>query len=152
MSRVLVLGATGHIGFSIALRYSLEGWTVYGLTRDQNKAKKLQENEIIPVIGDVKDLSSWTSVAESVDVIIEAVSDFSAFEAISVATKDALAAIAKKDPSKTIIYTSGTLVLGDQRVAADERTPLNPHPLVAWRPKVEESYLEFGVVGKPEIN
>lgn len=38
MSKVLVLGSTGMIGFSIAKRFQLNGWTVYGLARDEKKS------------------------------------------------------------------------------------------------------------------
>ena len=44
MSRVLVLGATGIIGFSAARWFALHGWTVYGLSRTEEKARNLKKN------------------------------------------------------------------------------------------------------------
>eukprot|EP01114_Cavostelium_apophysatum_P018802 TRINITY_DN589_c0_g1_i2.p1 TRINITY_DN589_c0_g1~~TRINITY_DN589_c0_g1_i2.p1 ORF type:complete len:180 (+),score=48.47 TRINITY_DN589_c0_g1_i2:447-986(+) len=41
--------------------------------------------------------------------------------------------------------------MGEQKLAVDERTPVKPIPLVAWRPKMEDSYLAFGVVVRPTL-
>ncbi len=45
-------------------------------------------------------------------------------------------------PGAVLVYISGIWVLGDTAAGADEATPLNPPPLVAWRPAIEQRVLD----------
>ncbi|CAZ83209.1 unnamed protein product [Tuber melanosporum] len=73
MVKVFVLGSSGFIGFAVALALRRNGHRVYGLVRDPAKVPNLAKHEITPVIGDVLQPSSWTSVIESegIDVIVD---------------------------------------------------------------------------------
>ena len=48
--RVFITGSTGYIGFSAAKRIRAAGHEVFGLTRSEQNAKLLKQNEIIPII------------------------------------------------------------------------------------------------------
>ncbi|RPA95871.1 NAD(P)-binding protein [Choiromyces venosus 120613-1] len=73
MVKVFILGASGFIGFSVALALRRNGHRVYGLVLHFAKGLNLVKHEITPVIGDIFQPSSWTSVIESegIDVIID---------------------------------------------------------------------------------
>jgi nucleoside-diphosphate-sugar epimerase len=68
---------------------------------------------------------------------------------------EALIAAGPKGPRpKTLIYTSGVWINGPTgEAAADETTPLNPLPIVAWRPAHEQAVLSAttvrGIVLRP---
>ena len=49
--KVLVTGATGYIGNSVAKTLSTRGHIVYGLYRNDNSLPLLLQSEIIPVKG-----------------------------------------------------------------------------------------------------
>jgi len=70
--KVIVLGASGFIGFPIAQALTRAGHIVYGLTRSEAKAKQFAAEEIIPVVGQPES-DSWHSLISTADVIIEAV-------------------------------------------------------------------------------
>jgi len=76
MTRVLVIGATGFIGFALSTALRRNGHTVYGLARSQSKATLLSQSEIIPIIGDTSDPSTWLHIIDSdqynIDVVIDA--------------------------------------------------------------------------------
>jgi len=147
MSKAFVFGATGLIGFAVAQALERKGWTVYGTARTEEKAKELRKNEIIPVITVAKETKNWEHIASSCDVIIEALADYADHDTVPTVQK-AIQAIAKKDPTKLIIYTSGCWIYGnnDGKSPSDENTTVTPLPIVASRPGVEKSYLDFGAI------
>src|SRR5207248_3051609 len=59
------------------------------------------------------------------------------------ATDALLAAAREAKAPRTVVYTSGIWVLGATGARpADETTPVNPAPLVAWRPAHERLVLD----------
>ena len=54
---VLVTGANGFIGNSVARAFVRAGWNTYGLVRSASATKQLAIDEIIPVLGSAADLS-----------------------------------------------------------------------------------------------
>ncbi|KAJ6585734.1 NAD(P)-binding protein [Mycena capillaripes] len=157
--KVLVLGATGFIGFPAAQALVRAGHIVYGLARTQAKAKVLAAEEIIPILGDVSS-DSWLSHITTLDVVIEAVtarpdSARGTFERVA---KAAAELRPKGAPLLSYIYTSGTWVHGDNRTeVVTDTTPL-VHPvveIVAWRPAVEQlvarSDAVNGIVVRPAL-
>ncbi|KAJ7622161.1 hypothetical protein FB45DRAFT_1006191 [Roridomyces roridus] len=64
--KVLILGATGSVGFPIAQALVRGGHTIYGLARSESKAKTLAAEEVIPI-----DASNPST--ESVDDILQTV-------------------------------------------------------------------------------
>eukprot|EP01117_Protostelium_nocturnum_P013591 TRINITY_DN5090_c0_g1_i1.p1 TRINITY_DN5090_c0_g1~~TRINITY_DN5090_c0_g1_i1.p1 ORF type:complete len:248 (-),score=87.11 TRINITY_DN5090_c0_g1_i1:43-786(-) len=147
--KVLVLGATGIIGFGVAKAFVRRGYIVSGLARNEEKAKFLLKNEVIPVKGEAKDVASWAQAAEEADVIVEAVGDYVDYSTPGTLLK-ALTEIVKKKPSVTVIYTSGIWVLGESREVELTEEKVNPLPIVQWRPAVEQAYVGLnGIVLRP---
>jgi len=124
--RVFVTGATGHVGFHVALAFRRAGYHVLGLARSDAGAARLDRHEIRPVLGTMQDPGTWKG-AEDASVLVHAASDSKADTwAVDRAAVEGLLALAGKGASpKTLLYTSGVWVYGgtgDRLV--DETTPL----------------------------
>ncbi|EFA86262.1 hypothetical protein PPL_00824 [Heterostelium album PN500] len=148
MSSVFVLGATGSIGIDVSLSFLNHGFKVYGLARNQEKADYLISKEIIPVIGSASDVDVWGPIVEKVDVVIEAIADFSNPQTAQTIFNK-LKEITAKRPSLLPIYTSGTLVYGatDAGEFIDENTTYKPTlDVLLERIKLEEKYRAIGGV------
>lgn len=141
--KVFLTGATGYIGSAVAERLLAAGHEVVGLARSEEAARKLEAAGARPALGDLNDSDVISRAAREADGVIHAAAtgDAGAPEADAQAVAAILDAL--EGTNKPFIYTSGTWVLGDtnDRVA-DEETPLNPTPLVAWRPANEQLVLD----------
>jgi len=145
MSKVLVLGATGLVGFAVSQAFVRNGYKVYGLARSQEKANHLAKHEITPVHGEAQKVDTWIKVAEQVDIIVEAVADYQDYSTGSVVGA-ALIKLLQAHKQKIVIYTSGVWVYGNTTETVSEGTPLNPLPIVASRPALEKQYLDAGAI------
>ncbi|CUS07827.1 unnamed protein product [Tuber aestivum] len=149
MVKVFVLGASGFIGFAVALALRRNGHRVYGLVRDSAKGVSLAMHEITPVIGDILQSASWTSVIESegIDIIIDSSNVGRDSNKILTEVKrlgEARLKGLKRGPNLGFILFSGTWVHGDQPDARDivnELTTPTPLEVVAWRPAAENQLL-----------
>ncbi len=141
--RIFVTGATGHVGFHVALAFRRAGHHVSGLTRSEAGANRLDRHEIRPVVGLLQDPGSWKG-AEDASVLVHAASDAAAdMWAVDRAAVDALLALAGRGASpKTLLYTSGVWLYGStgDRVA-DETTPIAPLPMSLPRAETEKRVL-----------
>ncbi|CAI2181030.1 5511_t:CDS:2 [Funneliformis geosporum] len=153
MVKVLVLGATGFIGFAVAQALAHSGHETYGLYRKREKEKELAKNEIFPVSGDTNDVSTWKVVAEQVDIIIDATSEYN--DPIKHVTNiiDTLEEISMKrikncEPKLTFIYTSGLWIYGGYSYNVNyESTPLKTNiKLDQWRPAIEQMIINSQIV------
>ncbi|KAJ6505405.1 hypothetical protein C8R45DRAFT_972593 [Mycena sanguinolenta] len=156
--RILILGATGFIGFPAAGALVRAGHIVYGLARTEAKATALAAEEIIPVRGDV-DSDAWLPLIATLDVIIEAVTA-SADGGRTTLERTIKAAAALRPPNAPLlsyIYTSGIWVQGDSRTEiVTDTTPITrPIDLVAWRPELEQLIVRStavnGIVVRPAL-
>lgn len=141
---VFITGATGYIGFNVAKAFRRAGHRVWGLTRSERKAQRLAQNEITPVIGNMKDPDTYRTIAEKSSVLVHAAVDYEHNTAdLDRKTIDSFTEAGKQGSRpKTVIYTSGCWVLGDTgQSTVDETTPLSPIEAVAWRPAHEELIL-----------
>lgn len=133
--RVFITGALGYIGHAVACTFARRGHSVLGLIRKKEDAHLLVAHEIEPVIGTIADPASYISTAENADVLIHC-----AFEN----SKDGVSHDRKTVETfaklaRTWIYTSGCWVYGNSNGKKfNEGTPINPIPLVKWRPPHEE--------------
>lgn len=127
--KILVTGATGYIGGSIAKRLVDEGHDVLGLVRNPQKIAALANLGIKPVLGTLEDKTALTQYALSSDAVINAAdSDH----------KDAVETIieALSGSGKIFIHTSGSSVIGDdakgeyasEKIYSDD-TPFIPIPI-----------------------
>jgi nucleoside-diphosphate-sugar epimerase len=156
--RLFLTGATGYIGLNIATTFRRAGYRVFGLTRRSDKASLLESREITPVIGRLSEPDSFTRVAAQCDVIIHAAADNQADTAAldRAAVNALLEATRDTSPLKTLIYTSGTWVLGEcNGRPLTERSPYAPIQDIAWRPEVEQVVLNTsgvrGLVIRPGV-
>ncbi|KAF5340439.1 hypothetical protein D9758_013566 [Tetrapyrgos nigripes] len=163
--KVLILGATGFIGFPAAQALSRAGYFVYGQTRSSEKAKRLAADEIFPVICN-PDSSSWHHLIPTLDVIIDTVGGDGHGPDASKAVFQGIEAAAKNlrpsgSPKLSYIFTSGTWVHGDQGWdILSDTTPVDSSgadsaPLVNWRPGVEQQVVKSqilnGIVVRPSL-
>lgn len=150
---VLVTGATGYIGSTVAETFARAGHRVLGLTRPAEDAQKLASHGVEVVRGDLADPAGLARLTAEADAVVWAATTNSEAGDVPaiVAMLDAMAGT-----GKAFVYTSGAWVHGHTHgVLADEDAPLNPAELVAWRPAVERRVLQTpglrGVIVRPGI-
>ncbi|MGH8312214.1 MAG: NAD-dependent epimerase/dehydratase family protein [Gammaproteobacteria bacterium] len=154
--RILVVGASGYLGYAVASALARAGHEVHGLVRRPEVANMLRKAEIQPLMGKLQEPASFTAAAAQCSVIIYAAADYQVDTlAADRAAIEALLGVAARGPKpKTFIYTSGVWVHGDTGDAmADETTPLAPPRAVQARPAIEQLVLEHpqvrGLVIRP---
>jgi nucleoside-diphosphate-sugar epimerase len=125
--KVFVLGASGYIGGSVAVRLVEEGHVVTGLIRDESKGAQLKDLGIEPLIGVLDDAELLSKEARKVDAIICAA---------NADHRESVEAIlsAVEGTNKVVIHTSGTSLIGDDARGVkvsnkiyDEFTPMEVH-------------------------
>lgn len=153
--KVFVTGATGYVGSAVAQALLAVGNRVSGLARSEEAARKLDEAGIDPVRGSLTDAAVISEAARAAGAVIHTATTNAADapEADGLALDAILAGLS--GTNKPFLYTSGIWVIGDTHGAiADETTPLDPTPLVAWRPAHERRVLTesgHGIVIRPGI-
>ncbi len=145
--RIFVTGASGHIGSAIVEALVRAGHQVTGLVRDAEKGARLDPRGVSPVIGTLADPASYRESASGHDGYVHA-----AFEPTARGPQldrqaiETLLTLAREPrPAarpRFFIYTSGIWVLGRTDQPAAEDAPLDPTPLVAWRPAHERLVLD----------
>ena len=141
--KVFVTGATGYIGSVVAELLKKSGHEVTGLARSAEAAAKLKAADVGVFEGDLANTEGLAQAAKAADAVIHCAMKPSA-EAAKL-DRDAVEAMltALAGTQKTFIYTSGVWVYGDTRDRMlGELAKLDPAPLVAWRPAVEDLVLE----------
>jgi nucleoside-diphosphate-sugar epimerase len=159
--KVVVLGASGFIGFPVAQAFVRAGHIVYGLTRSASKAKQLAAEEIVPIICDATDIQSWQSLITTADAIIDASGGNDIKTSSATILQDVIAAVKSvrppHSPKIAYIYCSGTWVHGEDRVniVSDTTACTNPPALVAWRVNREQEVVTSetlnGIVIRPAM-
>jgi nucleoside-diphosphate-sugar epimerase len=141
--RVFVVGASGYVGSAIARALLDRGEQVVGAARSETAAQRLRQAGVKPVEGDIAQPHSLREAARDGDGVVYAVQysgeNVAAVESAALeALVDALAG-----SGKPLIYTSGFWIYGNTgRRVADETAPLNPTPLIAYRPSLERIVLD----------
>ncbi|MFN2461491.1 MAG: NAD-dependent epimerase/dehydratase family protein [Candidatus Velthaea sp.] len=140
--RAFMTGATGYIGNAVARRLRRGGHDVIGLARNDSASEKLQRDGVHPVMGDMQKLEVLEEMVRDADAVIHC--GFAAgphAPGLEAAALDAMLDAIGSD-HEAFIYTSGIWVYGSRGDAVvDESAPLNPTPLVAWRPSHERRVL-----------
>ena len=139
---VFLTGATGYIGTSLAEALLKAGHKVVGLARTPEKAKQLESRGIRATIGDLRQPETIAAAARAAEGVIHTANtnDASSPQVDAAVVRAILEALA--DSNKPFVYTSGVWVLGSTgNKIADESTPVNPTPLVAQRPGIEQEVL-----------
>ncbi|WVQ98137.1 hypothetical protein IAU59_005259 [Kwoniella sp. CBS 9459] len=163
--KVLILGATGALGFPAAQAFVRAGHIVYGSTRSAQSARtKLAPNEIIPIVVDPHSddgKKTWGKIASQVDVVIDGLTATGPDDALSTFNYFLEQVDRPKgSPKPTYIYTSGLWANargpGGLDKWTDERQPLSKYnEAVQWRALIEvpvlESHKVDGIVIRPGI-
>jgi nucleoside-diphosphate-sugar epimerase len=159
--KVIVLGASGYIGFPVAQAFVRAGHIVYGQTRSTSKAKQLAVEEIIPIIGEATNIEPWQSLLATADVVVDTAGGTDLKTISATVLKGVTTAITSvrsaRAPKLAYIYCSGTWVHGDDRenTVSDTTPSTNPPALVAWRldreQEVVTSQVLNGIVVRPAL-
>ena len=141
---VFLTGATGYIGSAVAEALQKAGHKVTGLARTPEKAKQLEARGVRACMGDLLKPETIAAPARAADGVIHTANtnDASAAQVDATVVRAILNAL--EGSGKPFVYTSGVWVLGPTGgKEADESTPLNPTPLVAHRPAIEQEVLSY---------
>lgn len=150
--RIFLTGATGYIGSAVMDALLRSGHEVTALVRDPEKAERVSRRGVQPVIGELSKASSYVAAAESADSIVHTALESSkrTQKVDKQAIETLLAAAGRRHAAghpACFVYTSGVWVLGDTQGRAAEDAPVNPTPLVAWRPDHERAVLDAAGTG-----
>ena len=146
---IFVTGATGYIGSVVTEKLRRAGHKVRGLSRSAAAAQKLKELDAEAVSGDLRDTSVIEAAARASDAVIHLAMEMSAdAPGLDRGIVDVVLA-----SGRPLLYTSGIWVMGSTGGhVVDETQPVNPTPLVAWRPSHENRVLAAGgVVIRPAM-
>ncbi|KAI9720374.1 MAG: hypothetical protein M1812_002880 [Candelaria pacifica] len=159
MPKVLILGATGYVGFGLAQALLRSGdYRVYGLARTAEKAKLLAKAEVIPVLGSTTDTAAYLSLIESehIDIVIdvagvslpESTQMLSDLRSIGSSRLASYTTHGVRGSKLGFIYCSGMWVHGSSDSHVDDLLPIGiatapsqPPRFVAWRPAHEQAVL-----------
>jgi NAD(P)-dependent dehydrogenase (short-subunit alcohol dehydrogenase family) len=131
---LLVTGATGYLGSAVAAGLLADGHTVRAHVRSIASADRLPAGAG-PVAGDLGDPAGLRArIDESGGVVHAATPNDATCGSFDAAFLDvALSALAGSD--RPLVYTGGTWVHGSGDPITEE-SPINPPPMVTWRPAV----------------
>ncbi len=136
--RIFLTGATGYIGAAVAAALRTHGHEVAALVRPEYDSKHLRDLGVVLVGGELDTLPSLSETLSVYDLFIHTARASSDYVSADLAAVDAFTALARP-----FIYTSGVWVLGNTE-SSDEGSPVNPLPIVGWRPAHEERVLAAG--------
>lgn len=138
--KLFVTGATGYIGQAVARKAISLGHQVTALVRQDGSAAagELARLGVQLHVGDLREPQSFAAIAGASDGVMHTASTNDASAAA--ADEAAVAAmLSYLRPGAAFVYTSGTWVYGNTRgEPVTEASALNPTPLIAWRPAVEQ--------------
>jgi uncharacterized protein YbjT (DUF2867 family) len=115
---VLVIGATGHLGFAAVRELRSRGIPVRALLRDPAKSRRLQSTGADPVPGDLTDPASLTTACRGVSAIVATANaalparGFDTFDAVDDRGYQNLLEAARAAAVPRIVYTSVIPVRG----------------------------------------
>jgi nucleoside-diphosphate-sugar epimerase len=140
---VLVTGATGYIGGTVARALQAAGHIVTGVARTEEKARQLESNGYQVCRADLKDSESLRGAAQQAEGVIHtAIAWGPEMAKLDEAVVDAMLE-ALEGTGRPFIYTSGVWVMGNTRGRVlGEVSPLDPPAEVAWRPAIERRVLD----------
>jgi nucleoside-diphosphate-sugar epimerase len=140
--RIFLTGATGYIGSAVMEAALRGGHQVTALVRNPESAEHVSMRGATPIIGDLAKPESFASAAEHSEAIVHTAFEQSkrgsTLDRQSIETLcDAAGRRIDAGHGAVFVYTSGVWILGDTLGEAAEDRPVNPTPLVAWRPEHE---------------
>lgn len=144
--KVFLTGATGYVGQAIVRSLSTTRHDIFGLVRSEAGAEKLTQQGVIPIRGDILNLTLLREQAAQADGTIHTAFQFGA----NVAAEDHNAVNAMLEgmegSGKPFVYTSGAWIYGATKgQIVDEISPLNIPPIYQFtgRGEVEQLVLKY---------
>lgn len=139
--RLFITGATGYIGSEVTAALRGRGHDVAALVRPETDSKALRDLGVVIIAGDLASLPSLADSLGSYDAFLHiAQANSPEAPALNRTALDVFTA----QPG-FLVYTSGVWVCGNTGFdVADESTPPDPLPIVAWRPEQEQIALATG--------
>jgi nucleoside-diphosphate-sugar epimerase len=139
--KVALTGANGFIGSHILTELHSRGHQVTALVRDDAQAGTVAASGATPVVVDLYDRPAVTKVLDGADGAIHTASPGDATSAdLDAAVVDA-ATSAYGGTGRPYLHISGEWVYGPN-TAITEGSALNPPPMVAWKPPIEDRVLD----------
>jgi nucleoside-diphosphate-sugar epimerase len=150
--QTFLTGATGYVGAAVLDALLRAGHEVTALVRDREKAERVSRRGVRPIVGDLAKPASYVAAAEGADAIVHTAYEYSKRgQKVDRQAIDALLGAAGRRAAAgniaSFVYTSAVWVLGEAQTPADETSPVQPIPLVAWRPEHERMVLDAGREG-----
>ena len=146
--RIFLTGATGYVGSAVLDALLRAGHQVTALVRDSEKAARVAARGAHPVIGNLTDPESFRAMADAQDGYVHTALDHANPQLVDRMAIDALLAAAKRPRTsgspvaqRVVVYVSDVRVLGRVADRVNEEAPVNPIPLVSWRPEHESRVL-----------
>lgn len=140
--KVLVLGATGYVGGVLVEELQKRGHEVAAVVRPSGDGGKR-----LPAVRDERhgDLSGEIEVTADIDAIVHT-AQLTGDESVDAKVIGGLVASGKR-----VVYVSGVWVLG-RTDGGDEASPVNPVPIVGYRPNIERLVTDGGgIVIRPGV-
>ena len=144
--KVLVTGASGYIGGSVATALLAAGHRVVGLVRSDERAAEVRARGIEPLLGTLDDAGLLADAARAADAVINAA---------NADHRGAVEAILKglAGTEKAFLHTSGSSIVADLAAGErsdqvyDEDTPVHPLPGRAARVALNDTVLAAARAG-----
>jgi len=137
--KVLVIGATGYIGSVVAHRLADVGHDVLALVQPGRPVDGLPPGSEV-VVGDLSDVASLDLAARRAEAVVNLSTPTGDLAVDAAATGALLEPL--HGTGRPFVYTSGIWVLGATGPdAVDEDAPVDPLPIVGYRPAIEQQVL-----------
>jgi nucleoside-diphosphate-sugar epimerase len=150
--KALIIGATGYVGSAVARNFKAHGYETHGLARNAQNVAALEVVGVVPVEGDLDDLSRVATLSKGYDLAVLA--GLGQRDQESAAVSAFIEAC--RGSTRRFIYTSGTGVLGipahdgrwsDYAFAEDDPFPFPGGFTRAWRIGTENLVRTAGAEG-----
>lgn len=151
--RVFVTGSTGFVGSAVVKELLSAGHQVLGLTRGDKGAEQLKSQGADALHGTIEDLEVLKKGASECDAVIHLafVHDFSDFAGSCSTDRAAITAmgevLAAAEGDRSLIITSGTMMLVKGKLGTEDDGPDMANPMSAARGASEPVCLDFAKHG-----
>lgn len=150
--KILLTGATGFVGSTVAEKLKGRGYKVSGLARDEISEAKLREKNIEAVRGSLEDFDVLKTAAREADAVIHTAfsHNFDDYDDAVKLDREVIKTFGEAfaNSNKPLIVTSSSAVLGDTKSnEADEDYPFGETSSRKFRGEAERDVLQLSSKG-----